>query len=229
MKEKEEEKEEEKEREEEKQEEMQEKKEKKKNDNIKLIVPMGVNAFLGIINRLLQIIYYCLNRYKKSNKYGFKEEELRKAALTFCIFPTGVNIFMMSLYCIFHYEEKMTPIIKIKNFFRYILSIEVLFPLGVHKSLKTKYSYNADTPIITLRLVNAVHFMFVALPQLLIVPINSSMLEEGFHGVDIASLVFSCLFMIWSVGYYFICIMFKDDYEDYICEYAEKNDNDKLE
>ena len=160
-------------------------------------------------------------------KYNFGHDEIRKAALTFCIFPTGVNIFMMILYCIFHYEEKMTPIIKIKNFFRYIFSIEILFPLGVHKSLKTKYSYNADNPLITLRLVNAVHFMFVALPQLLIVPINASM--KGFQWIDIVSLVFSCLFIVWSIGYYFICIIFKDQYEDFICEYAEKNDNDKMD
>ena len=182
---------------------------------------------MGIINRLLQIIYYCLNRYHYG-QYKFEEPEVSKAALTFCVFPTGVNIFMMSLYCILHYEEKMTPIIKIKNFFRYILSIEILFPLGVHKSLKTKYSYNSDSPVVTLRLVNAVHFMFVALPQLLIIPINSSM-RDKFQAVDIASLIFSCLFIVWSVGYYFICITFKDEYEDYICDYAEKNENFKSE
>ena len=171
-------------------------------------MPMGVNAFLGIINRLLQIIYYCLNRYEYSG-YKFEESEVRKASLTFCIFPTGVNIYMMSVYCILHYEEKITPIIKIKNFFRYILSIEILFPLGVHKGLKTKYSYNSDRTDVTLRLVNAIHFMFVALPQLLIIPINCSM-KGKFQGVDIASLIFSCLFIVWSVGYYFICNAFKD-------------------
>ena len=52
---------------------------------------------------------------------------------------------------------------------------------------------------------------------------------KGFHGVGIASLGFSCLFMIWSVGYYFICIKFKDDYEEYICDYAEKEEKDKTE
>ena len=220
------------EREEEKEEEKEEKKEEEKegknNSITRLIIPIGVNAFLGIINRLLQIIYYCLNKYQYRNKYQFEETEVEKAALTFCIFPTGVSIFMMSLYCILHYEEKITPIIKIKNFFRYILSIEILFPLGVHKSLKTKYSYNSDSPIVTLRLVNAVHFMFVALPQLLIISINSSM-RDKFQGVDIASLIFSCLFIVWSVGYYFICNIFKDEYEDYIYEYAEKNEKDKSE
>ena len=133
---------------------------------------------------------------------------------------------MMGLYCIFHYEENMTPIIKIKNFFLYILSIEALFPLGVQKSLKTKYSYNADNPIITMRLVNAVHFMLVALPQILIVSINGSANDFGMQNLDIVSLVFSSVFMIWSIGYYFICIMNNDQYDDLITDYVEKSKNE---
>ena len=173
-------------------------------ENINILLPIGVNSLLGIINRILQIIDYCLNKYK----YGFAVDEIQKAALLFCIMPTAVSAFMMGLYCIFHYEEKMTAKIKLKNFFLFIISIEILNPLGVHKSLKTKYSYNADNPLITLRLVNAIHFMLVALPQLLVVSINSSALEDGFQIIDIASLVLSCVFIIWSIGYYFICIIY---------------------
>ena len=194
-------------------------------ENINIIAPMGANALLGIINRLLQIIDYCLNRYKYHN-YMFQTEDVQKAALTFCIMPTAVNIFMMSLYCFFHYEEGMTPKVKFKNFIIYILSIECLFPLGVHRSLKTKFSYSSDNPLITMRLINAVHFMFVALPQVLIVPINGSANEHGLQNVDIASLFFSCVFMIWSVGYYFICILLNDRFDDYITEYVEKIKND---
>ena len=191
-------------------------------ENINILLPMGVNSLLGIINRILQIIDYCLNKYK----YGFAVNEIQKAALLFCIMPTAVSAFMMGLYCIFHYEEKMTAKIKLKNFFLFIISIEILNPLGVHKSLKTKYSYNADNPLITLRLVNAIHFMLVALPQLLVVSINSSALEDGFQIIDIASLVLSCVFIIWSIGYYFICIIYDNQYDDFICEYVEKSKND---
>ena len=194
--------------------------------NINILIPMGVNAILGITNRLLQIIDYCLNRYEYKKKYEFMTEEVKKAALTFCLMPTAVSIFMMGLYCFFHYEEKMTAKIKFKNFILFILSIETLFPLGVHRSLKTKYSYNADNPLITLRLVNAVHFMFVALPQLLIVSINGSAKDNGLGNIDIASLVFSCIFIIWSIGYYFICINFDSQYDDFITDYAEKSKND---
>ena len=190
-----------------------------------IIIPLGFNMFLGITNRLLQIIDYILNRYKIKN-YGFQTDDIQHSALVFCIMPTIVSAFMMGLYCIFHYEEKMTPKIKIINFFSYIFSIEILFPMGVHKSLITKYSSTADNPLYTLRLVNAVHFMFVAFPQLLIVSINGSAKDKGLQIIDIMSLVFSCLFMIWSVGYYFICISFDDQYEDLLIEYAEKSKDD---
>ena len=193
--------------------------------NFNIIIPLGFNMFLGISNRILQIIDYILNRYKIKN-YGFQTDDIQLSALVFCLMPTVVSIFMMGLYCILHYEEKMTPKIKIINFLSYILSIEILFPMGVHKSLQTKYSSTADNPLYTLRLVNAVHFVFVALPQLLIIPINGSANDKGLQIIDIISLVFSFLFMIWSVGYYFICITFTDQYEDLLIEYAEKSKND---
>ena len=194
-------------------------------ENIQILFPMGVNALLGITNRILQILDYCLNKYSY-NKYIFLTTEVEKAALTFCLLPTLVSMFMMGLYCIFHYEENMTIKIKIKNFILFVISMEFLFPLGVHRSLKTKFSYNADNPLITLRLVNALHFMFVAIPQLLIVSINGSANDNGLQNVDIASLIFSCVFIVWSIGYYFICILFDSQYDDYITDYAEKSKND---
>ena len=186
-----------------------------------LIIPMGFNSVIGITNRVLQIVYYCLTKH-----WGeFQTPHVRKSALTFCILPTALNLFMITIYCIFHYEERLTPKVKIKNFFWYLLSMEFLYPIGVHRSFRTKYSYNADNPIITMRLVNAVHFMFVALPQLLIISINSSA-RGNFKGIDIASLVFSAFFMAWSVGYYFYCVANDEGYDNLISEYTEKDKND---
>ena len=194
--------------------------------NLIILGPMGVNILLGIINRVLQIIYYCMNKYGDKEKYGFKEDEVRNAALTFCILPTAVSAFMMFFFLILHYEEMLTPIVKIKNFFLFIISIEILFPIGVHKSLSTKYTYSSDNPIITMRFVNAIHFMLVALPQLLIVSINSSY-NEKFNPVDIASLVFSIIFMIWSVAYYVICIFYNQQFDEYMTECVYKLSTDK--
>ena len=186
-----------------------------------LIVPMIFNSLIGVTNRILQIIYYCLTKH-----WGdFQTPHVRKSALTFCILPSALNFFMITVYCIFHYEERLTPVVKIKNFFWYLLSMEFLYPIGVHRSFKTKYSFNADNPIITMRLVNAVHFMFVALPQLLIVSINSSA-RGHFKGIDIASLVFSAFFIAWSVGYYFYCVARDEGYDNLITQYAEKDKND---
>jgi hypothetical protein len=65
-----------------------------------------------------------------------------------------------------------------------------------------------------MRVVNALHVMFVAIPQLLIITIHSSAIDK-FKAIDIASLVFSCVFILWSAGYYFLCITKEDDYDSY--------------
>ena len=130
---------------------------------------------------------------------------------------------MISLYTLLHKEKILTLKVKIKNFILFILSMECLYPLGVQLSLRTQYSYSSDNPLITMRFINALHFLLVSLPQLLIVPINCSAKGYSFHPVDITSLIFSIIFMIWSVGYYFICIVYNNPLDDYITEYVEKN------
>ena len=186
-----------------------------------LIIPMTFNSLVGVANRIIQICYYCFTKH-----WGdFQTPNVKKTALTFCILPSALNFFMISVYCIFHYEERLTPLVKLKNFFLYLFSCEFLYPIGVHRSFKSKYSYNADNPIITMRLVNAIHFMFVALPQLLIVTINSSA-RGNFKAVDITSIVFSAFFMVWSVGYYFYCVANDEGYDNLITKYAEKDKNE---
>ena len=186
-------------------------------NNVPLIIPMVANSVVGVTNRVLQIVYYCLTKHWND----FQTEHVRKSALTFCILPSALNFFMITIYCIFHNEERLTPVVKIKNFFWYLFSMELLHPIGVHRSFKTKYSYNADNPIITMRLVNAMAFMFVAVPQILIVPINSSA-RGSFKGIDIASIVFSAFFMVWSVAYYFYCVLKDEGYDNLITQCAER-------
>ena len=183
-----------------------------------LIIPMAFNSLVGIANRVIQICYYCLTKH-----WGdFQTPNVKKTALTFCILPSALNFFMISVYCIFHYEERLTFKVKLKNFFWYLFSTEFLYPIGVHRSFKTKYSDNADNPIITMRLVNAIHFMLVAVPQLLIVTINSSA-RGNFKAIDISSIVLSSFFLVWSVAYYFYCIEYDSGYENLIMKYSENN------
>ena len=156
-----------------------------------LLSSIIANMTLGIINRTLQIVDYCIKVYNKEKVYNFINEEVKIIALMFCLLPTIVDIFMMSLYILLHKEEGLTLIVKIKNFFLFILSMETLYPIGVHTSLRTKYTYNSDNPLTTMRFVNAKHIMLVALPQLIIVPINCSAKDHSFHLVDISSLIFT--------------------------------------
>ena len=185
--------------------------------NLIIKIIMVFNLLLGLTNRVLQIIYYCISQFDVGT--------VKKASLTFCILPSALNVFMMSLYCILHSEENLTPLGKFKKILYYVISMEFLFPVGVQMSLKSKFSYNADNPLITMRLVNAVHFMLVALPQILIVSINSS-INNDFTKLGIASLVLSCFFMVWSVGYYFLCVSFNEFYDDFISDIVEKSKND---
>ena len=182
-----------------------------------LILPMVVNSVIGLTDRVLQIVYYCLTNHWDD----FQTNNIKKAALTFCILPSALNLFMIAIYTFFHSEEMLTPKVKLKHFLWYIFSTEILYPIGVHRAFKTKYSYSADNPIITMRLVNAMHFMFVSIPQLLIATINSSA-RGDFKGIDITSVVFSSLFIVWSVAYYFYCIKNDDGYDNLITQYAEK-------
>ena len=183
----------------------------------RLIIPMITNSLIGLIDRVLQIVYYCLTNHWDD----FQTKNVKKTALTFCILPSALNFFMITIYTIFHSEEMLTPIVKLKHFLWYIFSSELVYPIGVHRAFKTKYSYNADNPIITMRLVNAIHFMFVSVPQLLIVTINSSA-RGDFKGIDIASIIFSSIFIVWSVFYYFYCIKNDEGYDNLISQYSEK-------
>lgn len=188
--------------------------------NALVILTFIGNAVLGISNRVIQIVYYCL-----TNHWGnFHSPEVKHISLTFCILPSALNVFMMSIYVIFHREEMHTPLFKLKIFLYYVISCEFLYPVGVHKSFTSKYSENADNPIVTMRLINAIHVMFVSIPQLLIVPINSSA-QGDYRWVDILSIVLSALFVAWSAGYYFICITNDTTYSDYIMikVYKDKN------
>ena len=71
-----------------------------------------------------------------------------------------------------------------------------------------------------MRVINALHVMFVALPQLLIILIHSSALNK-FDNVDVANIIFSFIFIFWSIWYYFICIKNEDDYDSVIYEYSK--------
>ena len=176
-----------------------------------IIITYYFNCIFGIIDRILQICYYCFTR--KNN--AFQIELVDKIVLSFIFLPFGLNFLIIIIYCIFHHEEKLTILTKIKSFFLYLLSTEFLYPIGVQTSFKTKFSENADNPLVTMKLLNGLHIMFISIPQLLIICINSSA-NDNFERLDIASLIISILFIVWSLIYYILCIIREVEYDDYI-------------
>ena len=102
---------------------------------------------------------------------------------------------------------------RIKYLFCFIFSNEICFSLGAQYSLKSKYSRDGDSPLFTKRVFNGFHFMLVSVPQILCVPVQG--LASGYFGViGTLSLLFSCLFIIWSVVYFFICNCYEDDFNN---------------
>ena len=186
-----------------------------------ILITYYFNCLLGITDRILQICYYAYTR--KNNL--FEVQTADNLALTFIILPLGLNILLMLIYCLFHHEEKLTIITKIKSFFLYLFSTEFLYPIGVQISFKTKYSENADNPLVTMKLLNSMHVMFISIPQLLIISINSSA-HDHFAKIDIASLVISIIFIVWSMVYYFFCIIKEVDYDNYISSIAYSEHED---
>ena len=186
--------------------------------NIITKITLIFNSILGITNRVLQICYYAMTR---KNDYFLSSADT--ITLTFIILPLGLNLLIILTFVLFHYEPGITFLTKIKSFFVYIISSELLLPMGVHESFKTKYSESADNPIVTMKILNSFHALFVAVPQIIIISINSSA-RDNFEKIDIASMVFSAFFLIWSIIYYFLCTMFESDYDDLITNIVYKNE-----
>ena len=176
-----------------------------------ILITYYFNCLLGVADRVLQICYYSFT--KKNDEFNAPTAD--QICLTFIILPFGLNLLLITIYCLFHYEEQLTFLTKIKSFFLYLISTEILYPIGVQISFKTKYSENADNPIVTMKLLNAIHVMFISIPQILIISINSSA-HEDFTKLDISSLVISGIFIVWSIIYYFLCIVKEIDYDDFI-------------
>lgn len=185
---------------------------------------IGVNCVLGLADRIAQIVYYCLTISKATENTTFNT--VKNTALTFCILPSGINLFMIIIYLIFHHEAMLTPLIKFKFFFMYLFSFEALFPIGVHRTFMSKYSQNSDNVLITMKVINALHIMFISLPQLLIVTIYSSAIDsettKGFSPDAIASLIFAIIFIVWSIVYYFICANKEEYYDNVLPDYVNE-------
>ena len=173
-----------------------------------------LNALIGLGDRVLQIIYFI----NKDLYYS----ELNKIGLTFIILPTAIHFFLFLMYVIFHNEPMLTIGVKAKNFLFYFLSSQLYFPLGIQRALKNRLSEVADYGIVILRVLNGIHVICVSLPQLLIVILFPLSKNEKLKILEIISICFSGVFILWSIIYYFICESEDEDFDIIIYELGEK-------
>ena len=158
-------------------------------------VTLIFNSVLGVADRVLQICYYALTH--KNNSFLSSADDI---AFTFIFLPLGLHFIIILTFVLFHYEQGITFLTKIKSFFLYLISSELLLPVGIHESFKTKYSEYADNPLVTMKILNAIHALFISIPQIIIISVNSSARDE-FEKIDIAAMVLSAFFLVWSAIY----------------------------
>lgn len=163
-----------------------------------------LNLFLCIADRACQIYYYVTT--------NFSNETIKGTCLSFILIKPGANVVMMILYLIALNDIGIGVRTKIKYFFLYVLSAEFCYSIGVHQSFKSKFSQYADNVIVTKKVINMMHIMFISMPQILIITVHSS--SKGFFlPIDIANLCTSCLFITWSLIYYVLCNFKESEYE----------------
>ena len=189
--------------------------------NLLVITTLIFNCILGVDDRILQICYYVLTK----NDNLFLVPTAQHIALTFILLPLALNFIIISSFVFFHHEQGITIISKIKSFFLYLISSEILLPMGIMESFKTKYSEIADNPLVSMKLLNCFHAMFISIPQLIIISVNSSANDE-FKLIDIFSLIFSACFLVWSGVYYILCSKYEVDYDDFVTLTVYKSNND---
>ena len=103
--------------------------------NIITKITLIFNSIIGVTDRVLQICYYAITR--KNDYFLLSADTI---ALTFIILPLGLHLLIILTFVLFHYEQGITFLTKIRSFFVYIISSELLLPMGIHESFKTKYS-----------------------------------------------------------------------------------------
>ncbi len=168
-----------------------------------IVSVLSVNSIISAGDRACQIIYFGMT--------NFINDSIKRTALSFVIIKTLAHMIMMAIYLITYNGKKEFPAsTKVKFFFMYVFSAEINYSIGAHKTFDSEWD-DADNIIVTKKVLNAIHFMFVSIPQLLIVSIHSSSIGK-FAPIDIASLTFSSLFIVWSVIYYILCIRKEDDW-----------------
>ena len=179
--------------------------------NICILLIFLINSVIAVVDRILEIIYVA----ETVRKGDFISYKIKGAAITFAILVSGINLFFYLVYILCHYEPLLTWRIKFCNLINYVLGMEIGYPVLVHRSFYSRFVKSGDSPLLTTRVVNSFHFLFLSLPNLLIISVNSTG-KGDFTGLEIASLIFSCLFIFWCGIFILLCGIFMSPLEDFI-------------
>ena len=177
---------------------------------ILIYISICFNVILAIGDRISQIVYYAITI--------FLAKTVADTCLAFILIYPIANIILIIFYMLSQNDFNLTISKRILNFFYYLFSVEACYPMGVQNSTKNRFHLEADNILLTKKVINAMHLMFVSLPQILIVTIHSSSIGV-FNPIDMVSLFFSSTFIFWSVIYYVLCSVFEDDYLNELAEY----------
>ena len=123
-----------------------------------------------------------------------------------------LHTFLFLLYVLLHYEPLLTWSKKILTFLIHVSSVYIGYSPGVHISFYSLYYLDSENGIVISKIMNAFAFSLVALPNLLVISINSSA-NDKWKGIDIVTLVFTCCYIIFCGIFYVICNMYELDYE----------------
>lgn len=168
-----------------------------------------VNCCLALTDRILQIIYF--------TSTTFINDDIKSNLLLFILIKPISLILIYFIYIVTLDDSLLQFCDRVKLFICFIFSQEFSYSLGTHYSLKSKYSREGDNPVFTIRVLNGFHIMLTSIPQLICVPIHSVAINY-FGIIETLSILFSSIFLVWSIIYLFICNCYSEDFESQINE-----------
>ena len=176
------------------------------NENPKCIVTtyVVINALLITTETLTQILHYSLTQWANI--------KIKQVGLMFILMRPIFHFIIFLLYIIFHCEPILTYGKKLLTFPLHMISIYIGYTPWVHMSFFSKYYLESESGIVISKIVNGFCFVFVSLPKLLLIPINSNAVGS-WKGIDIVSLIMSCFYIIFLIIYYFQCGKYDFEFE----------------
>lgn len=165
---------------------------------------ISINTAIVSLDTTTQILHYFFTNWST--------EESKTMSLFFIVLRPLTLLFIFLVYILFHSEKVLTIKRKIITLLIFIISMYIGYSPGAHMSFFSKYYLESESGIIISRVVNAFTFIFVTLPKILIIPINSSA-EGSWNWIDIIGLCISSLNIIFLGVYYFMCNIRDFDFE----------------